>query len=1180
MATNRFFDNVGLSVVDGQIAKASQLNSVTSETNKGFDLVEAELNAISVGALLSQQWADNDQGDPPDSTNHPGKYSSRANAEEAEGWTVGPVGTATEADGVTLITHSAKDEADKALDAAQRAEDAADSTGDDVALAQEWAEKPYGQQITGYPGSYSSLHHSQDSLQSKNAAETAAGESEAARDESETARDWSNAWAQEAEDVPVNDGVNPSGFSAYHWAEKAKDNAGAVGVLSIVGLDPIVADNVTDPSNPIVSWAGDKTDVGLGNVDNTSDLNKPISNATQVALDTIEALANSKVASVSGGTDITITGTATDPIVNYSGTPIATIAWGAITGTLSDQTDLQAALDAKEDFLGTPASDGYILQSNVAGNVRSWRPPPVESKMPAGGLTDEVLAKNSDTDYDLKWTPQTGGGGGAGGLEWVTPEDGQLVEDPGFDDPPYWSVTAGAIVSGSKGSSDGSLTDMYIFKGGLVANGKTYMVELDIESNDGIVRIVGYNGSTYQDFVVSTSAQTGKLQGSFTPTVQDASEFFLIRFDNGTTAVVDNVTLYEVGAALPDVTAEAGKGYPLYGNQTLVLPASPAQNDQVGWKDYENAFGTNAAYIDPNGNPIENLGNGIMALNTRGQGGQLTWIEDRWSITNVTELTAGGTVANKPFMHVEDHKPVGTAGGTSAAGFNDRDLNTVIANDIPGASLSNNEITLPAGEYYIEALSPYRQDFGFTRAYIRDTLDNEILRGSNWFHGYGGSPMVNGRITLAEPTVIKLTHWGNGALATEGLGAAASEGSAEIYGSIRIWKLDTEIKTITVDDPEQYLKKPLLLAEHREPLGETGGATTVGINTRPLNTLVVNEIAGASLANNFVTLPAGEYWIEGSSSAISMGNPYKLMLRRVSDEVTLLDGWGGGTANIDQNITLNGRLVLTEETQVKLVFNTGTANSAGLGYFRNLGNHELYGSLKVWAESQVVQSPKVYHQPVQPIAGAYVTGNIFGGELEYVDNTTFNVKPVSCMSDDLTVPLAIDATTLVDLGTPVLNTVYNAFIVKETGGAISIMTDTDVDGANLVGITHKRWLGFVRADASGAIQPFWQEGDTYDYTTSPVYYPSNNTATRRLTRQPDWMPAERIASVTVGTVARASYGYGSINQDHQGTAAPASIAGNASDNPYGNSADIVTEYFWGQGDDGYGIKLFRVTHKR
>jgi len=52
------------------------------------------------------------------------------------------------------------------------------------------------------------------------------------------------------------------------------------------GVQSVTGDGVdnADPSNPVISYP-DKSDIGLGNVDNTSDIDKPISNATQAALD-------------------------------------------------------------------------------------------------------------------------------------------------------------------------------------------------------------------------------------------------------------------------------------------------------------------------------------------------------------------------------------------------------------------------------------------------------------------------------------------------------------------------------------------------------------------------------------------------------------------------------------------------------------------------------------------------------------------------------------------------------------------------------------------------------------------------------------------------------------------------------------------------------------------------------
>lgn len=89
----------------------------------------------------------------------------------------------------------------------------------------------------------------------------------------------------------------------------------------------------------------DASDVGLDQVDNTSDADKPISIATQSALD--EKL---KIANLQAGTNISITGAGTDVdplVVNASGS--VSVEWGDLTGTLSDQNDLYNALLNKED---------------------------------------------------------------------------------------------------------------------------------------------------------------------------------------------------------------------------------------------------------------------------------------------------------------------------------------------------------------------------------------------------------------------------------------------------------------------------------------------------------------------------------------------------------------------------------------------------------------------------------------------------------------------------------------------------------------------------------------------------------------------------------------------------------------------------------------------------------------
>ena len=84
-----------------------------------------------------------------------------------------------------------------------------------------------------------------------------------------------------------------------------------------------------------------KTSLALNAVDNTSDANKPVSSATQTALD-------AKQATLVSGTNIkTINSTS---ILGSGNIAISSaVAWGGVTGTLSNQTDLQTALDLKVD---------------------------------------------------------------------------------------------------------------------------------------------------------------------------------------------------------------------------------------------------------------------------------------------------------------------------------------------------------------------------------------------------------------------------------------------------------------------------------------------------------------------------------------------------------------------------------------------------------------------------------------------------------------------------------------------------------------------------------------------------------------------------------------------------------------------------------------------------------------
>lgn len=146
-------------------------------------------------------------------------------------------------------------------------------------------------------------------------------------------------------------------------------------------------------------------------------------------------------------------------------------------------------------------------------------------------------------------------------------------------------------------------------------------------------------------------------------------------------------------------------------------------------------------------------------------------------------------------LHVRDEKATTTQGGNSSTGANTRDLNTVLTNEITGASLASNQITLPVGTYYIEASAPAYGNGNNHRAYLYNVDDASIeVLGVNGRTESGSSDdhtthsFVYGRFTIAAEKDFELRHYhstGN----TNGFGRAVNDGEVEVYTDVRIWKV-------------------------------------------------------------------------------------------------------------------------------------------------------------------------------------------------------------------------------------------------------------------------------------------------------------------------------------------------------------------------------------------------------
>lgn len=134
--------------------------------------------------------------------------------------------------------------------------------------------------------------------------------------------------------------------------------------------------------------------------------------------------------------------------------------------------------------------------------------------------------------------------------------------------------------------------------------------------------------------------------------------------------------------------------------------------------------------------------------------------------------------------------------------------------------------------------------------------------------------------------------------------------------------------------------------------GTDGGTFTAGSYlTRVLNTTKVNTIAGASLASNRVTLPAGTYDINGVGTV--RGVDYnKVRIYDVTHSAVLLIGpsnWNSSTYAGGPYAWVRGRITLTEETVLEMQHRcTTTFASTGFGKAVSFGDAEVYSELIVW----------------------------------------------------------------------------------------------------------------------------------------------------------------------------------------------------------------------------------------
>lgn len=208
----------------------------------------------------------------------------------------------------------------------------------------------------------------------------------------------------------------------------------------------------------------------------------------------------------------------------------------------------------------------------------------------------------------------------------------------------------------------------------------------------------------------------------------------------------------------------------------MAFPASPSDNQVHKTGDRTFVYDSTLGVWDQlkEANPQET---GSINNTTLGSG-----------VTGGAALTPAASYAH--FWHA---KPSGQDGGTATAGsFNTRLLNNSTIS-MTGCSLSNNQITLPAGTYFCTGFAPSRDVDGNKARLQNITNGSTLILGStalcaDAYSGFSESWML-GVFVLTGTKVLEVQHRVTTTKTTFGLGGQVSFGVEEIFTQIQFLKI-------------------------------------------------------------------------------------------------------------------------------------------------------------------------------------------------------------------------------------------------------------------------------------------------------------------------------------------------------------------------------------------------------
>jgi hypothetical protein len=133
--------------------------------------------------------------------------------------------------------------------------------------------------------------------------------------------------------------------------------------------------------------------------------------------------------------------------------------------------------------------------------------------------------------------------------------------------------------------------------------------------------------------------------------------------------------------------------------------------------------------------------------------------------------------------------------------------------------------------------------------------------------------------------------------------------------------------------------------------GTAGGTFTSGSYIkRTLNTTVVNNITGCSIASSVITLPAGSYQVMANCPAGSV-NEHKIRIQDTTATTTLAIGgsqYAVASDNVWNNSEVQTFFTLSVSSTIELQHRCGTTkNSNGLGIQTSFGDDEIFSQITI-----------------------------------------------------------------------------------------------------------------------------------------------------------------------------------------------------------------------------------------